>query len=203
MSTVHLCVDMQRLFAEETPWHTPWMERVLPNVARIAREHRERTIYTRFIPPRSPDEMPGAWRHFYERWRTITTAELDPGLLDLVAPLSELARDGEVVDKRFFSPFHATDLAERLRKRGTDTLVVTGAETDMCVLAAVLDAVDLGFRVVLPEDALCSSSDAMHDALLELYRTRFSLQVETADTETVLRDWPGRDRPQREAAGRR
>jgi nicotinamidase-related amidase len=60
----------------------------------------------------------------------------------------------------------------------------------MCVLAAVLDAVDLGFRVVLPTDALCSSSDQSHDALLNLYRSRFGQQVETAEAETILACWP-------------
>jgi hypothetical protein len=25
--TVHLCIDMQNVFAEPTPWHTPWMTR--------------------------------------------------------------------------------------------------------------------------------------------------------------------------------
>jgi nicotinamidase-related amidase len=28
--TAHLCLDMQNLFAEKTPWHTPWMRRVAP-----------------------------------------------------------------------------------------------------------------------------------------------------------------------------
>ena len=27
-SAVHICVDMQRLFAEDTPWRTPWMRRL-------------------------------------------------------------------------------------------------------------------------------------------------------------------------------
>ena len=89
----------------------------------------------------------------------------------------------------FLLPFHLTDLDGQLRKRGLDTLVITGAETDMCVLAAVLDAVDLGYRVVIQVDALCSSSDEMHDALLGLYRNRFSSQIETADTDLILARW--------------
>ena len=60
-----------------------------------------------------------------------------------------------------------------LRRRQTDALVISGAETDVCVLAAVLGAVDFGYRVVLATDALCSSSDATHDALLTLYREVF------------------------------
>jgi len=77
-----------------------------------------------------------------------------------------------------------------LRKRGIGSLVITGAETDVCVLAAMLDAVDLGYRVVLASDALCSSSDETHDALMTLYRERFSQQIETVETATILAAWP-------------
>ena len=47
--TAHLCVDMQVLFSAEGPWPTPWMERVLPTVTRIA----ERAPNGRFSPASS------------------------------------------------------------------------------------------------------------------------------------------------------
>jgi nicotinamidase-related amidase len=187
--TAHLCVDMQNLFAEETPWHTPWMARVLPVVIRIAERHPSRTLFTRFIPPRRPDWMPGSWQRYYERWRELTLERIDPRLIELVPPLLALAPPAEVVDKRVYSPFSEPRLSDALRRRGIDSLVITGAETDVCVLAAVLDAVDLGYRVVLATDALCSSSDATHEALLTLYRNRFSQQIETASSETILACW--------------
>jgi nicotinamidase-related amidase len=189
-STAHLCIDMQEMFAQDTPWHTPWMKRVLPKVMQIAKAHPQQSIYTRFIPPDDPEDLSGSWRVFYERWRDMTATRIDPAFLELVHPLREIAAMGTVLDKQFFSPFHSTGLADRLNERGVDSLVITGAETDMCVLAAVLDAVDNGFRVVIPVDALCSSSDEMHDALLALYRTRFSCQIETADTDDLLTHWP-------------
>src|SRR5215217_1627337 len=36
-NAVHLCVDMQRIFSSDGPWPTPWMERVLPALTRIAK----------------------------------------------------------------------------------------------------------------------------------------------------------------------
>lgn len=48
----------------------------------------------------------------------------------------------------------------------------------MRVLATFLGAVDRGLRVVLVSNALCSSLDATHDALMALYLSRFNEQVE-------------------------
>jgi nicotinamidase-related amidase len=49
--SIHLCVDMQNLFAADGPWPTPWMEKVLPTIVRLAEHAPERTVFTRFIPP--------------------------------------------------------------------------------------------------------------------------------------------------------
>jgi nicotinamidase-related amidase len=53
--TAHPCIDMQKVFAEPTPWHTPWMARVLPAVEEIAGRHARHTVFTRFIPLARPD----------------------------------------------------------------------------------------------------------------------------------------------------
>jgi nicotinamidase-related amidase len=185
----HLCVDMQNLFAEETEWHTPWMKRVLPVVERIAQAKPERTVFTRFIPAARPGEGTGTWHRYYERWASMTLQALPPGSVDLIPSLAELVPPAEVIDKRVYSPWLESALDQRLRARGIDTLIVTGAETDVCVLATVLGAVDRGYRVVLPTDALCSSSDTTHDALLALYRERYGQQVEAVTSEEVLQAW--------------
>jgi nicotinamidase-related amidase len=187
--TAHLCVDMQTIFAERTDWHLPWLERVLPTVLRIAEARPEETIFTRFVPPDRAEDMAGSWRRYYERWRHMTKEELDPHMIDLVPELAKLVPPATVVDKHRYSPFTEPGLLKLLKQRGVDSLVITGAETDVCVLAAVLGAVDHGFRVVLATDALCSASDRTHDALLALYHQRFSQQIEAAEADQILADW--------------
>jgi nicotinamidase-related amidase len=180
---------MQKLFSSQGPWPAPWMERVLPTVTRIAERYADRTVFTRFIPPEKPEDMPGQWRAYYEHWRQATRAVLDPDLLNLMPPLARLTPPAVVLDKPVYSPFTGHRLLDLLRSQGTDTLVITGSETDMCVLATALGAVDHGYRVILVSDALCSSSDEGHDSLLSLYSKRFSHQIETLDSERLFSEW--------------
>ena len=61
----------------------------------------------------------------------------------------------------------------------------------MCVLATMLGAIDWGFRIILVTDALCSSTDETHDAMMNVYMNRFGEQVEIVTTETLLGSWQG------------
>jgi nicotinamidase-related amidase len=188
--TVHLCIDMQTLFAEQTDWHVPWLERVLPTVARLAEARRARTVFTRFVPPERPEEAVGAWQRYYRHWRKMTGDQLDPRLIELVPPLAALTPPAYVVDKSHYSPFVEPVFRKILGGLTADTLVITGGETDVCVLAAVMDAIDAGYRVILVEDALCSVSDESHDAMLRHFSSRFSQQIEVAPSEEILGSWP-------------
>ncbi|MBV9221403.1 MAG: cysteine hydrolase [Methylobacteriaceae bacterium] len=189
--TVHLCIDMQCLFSKDGPWPTPWMERVLPTVVRLVERFSERTVFTRFIPPQHAEEMPGTWRRYYQHWRNATRAHLDPALIELMPPLAKFVPPAVVLDKPVYSAFAGRQLQLLLAERRADALVVTGSETDVCVLSTVLGAVDHGYRVILVKDGVCSSSDEGHDALLSLYHRRFSNQIEVADCEEIISLWPG------------
>jgi nicotinamidase-related amidase len=109
LRTVHLCIDMQRLFGPGGPWATPWMPRVLPIVTEIAARKPEQTVFTRFIPPQRADEMPGMWRRYYEKWRDVTRENLDPSLLELIEPLDRFAPPAAVIDKTRYSAFAGTE----------------------------------------------------------------------------------------------
>ena len=136
---------MQCLFAEPTEWFVPWLPKVLPKVLEIARRHPDRTIFTRFIPPQDPEHASGAWQDYYQRWRSMTRDRIDPHLLELVPPLRKLVPPAKVLNKTVYSAFAHPRLAHSLRRHGVETLIVTGGETDVCVLATVMAAVDLGF----------------------------------------------------------
>src|SRR4051794_19400858 len=138
-----------------------------------------------FIPPKQATDMPGMWQRYYTRWKAATREQLDPALLEVLPPLAKLCPPATVIDKTRYSAFVAPQLFQHLQAREADGLIVTGSETDVCVLATVLGAVDLGYRVILVRDAVCSSSDEGHDALLEVYHRRYTEQIETAETRSA------------------
>ncbi|MFB9949462.1 cysteine hydrolase family protein [Rhizobium puerariae] len=189
----HLCVDMQRMFAEDTPWHIPWMQRVREPVAAIAGACPAETIFTRFVPPLRPSDASGSWRGYYEKWSMMTRGRLGDGMVDILPELRAMVPPASVFDKTTYSPWLDGRLHAFLRGQGVDTLVISGGETDVCVLAAILGAVDLGYTIVLVKDAICSTSDETHDASLALYGRRFSNQLRLCEADEVLRWWKGRD----------
>jgi len=79
-------------------------------------------------------------------------AELHPGLdrarLDLVVD------KGQDPDSQGYSAFQDTGLADALRDRGVDHVVVAGLATDYCVLNTVRDARAEGFSVTVVEDGV-------------------------------------------------
>jgi len=188
-NAVHLCVDMQNIFTRGSIWETPWMERVLPKVVDISARHSERTVFTRFITPVQADDRPGRWQTYYRKWETATRAKLPPSQLELVPALGRFAPPAAVIDKPFYSAFASSKLPQYLAEKHITTLIVTGAETDVCVLSTTLSAVDYGYRVILVEDALCSSSDQGHDALMTMYKTRMSEQIELVRTDQLAALW--------------
>jgi nicotinamidase-related amidase len=84
--------------------------------------------------------------------------EIDPR----IAPLP-----GEpVLTKLFASAFFGTELQSLLAAAGCDTLVVTGASTSGCVRATAVDALQHGYRPVVPREAVGDRNPDAHTANL-------------------------------------
>ncbi|MGO4440960.1 cysteine hydrolase family protein [Rhizobium sp. RAF56] len=184
---IHLCIDMQRMFADDTPWHVSWMREVSPQIEELVKRYSDRTVFTRFITPESKHELPGMWRAYYEKWNMMTREHLDPAFFDLVPSLKRFVPPARCFDKMTYSPWTSGELHRVLSGEGVATVVLTGGETDVCVLAAALGAIDLGYRVLVLRDAVCSGTDETHEAALELLSERFSVQLDLVETEDFLR----------------
>lgn len=87
--------------------------------------------------------------------------------------------DEPVIEKQWASAFFATDLADRLRAAGADSLVVTGLTTSGCVRATVVDGLQHDYPVVVPREAVGDRNAAAHAANLH------DLHAKYADVEPL------------------
>jgi len=82
--------------------------------------------------------------------------------IDEVKPLS-----GElVIPKTNGGALSGTNLDFILRNMDIDSLILVGFLTDQCILATSLHAADLGYDVLIVEDACTTRSKQLHDAVL-------------------------------------
>ena len=87
------------------------------------RAYPARTIFSRFITPPSPEEAPGQWRSYFERWKIATRQSLGASQLDLVPELARYVPPATVVDKSTYSAFFRSRLAAHLVEKNVRTVV--------------------------------------------------------------------------------
>ncbi len=95
--------------------------------------------------------------------------------------------DEPVLLKLFASAFFGTPLAAMLAAHGTDTVVVTGASTSGCVRATVVDALQHGYRVVVPREAVADRAAGPHDAALFDIDAKYGDVVGVGEAVALLR----------------
>jgi nicotinamidase-related amidase len=108
---------------------------------------------------------------------------------DAALPLEEFGPDdSDLTSTRLhgLSPIFGQDVDGLLRNLGCRTLVIVGVSTNVAIPNAVFDAVNLGYQVVLPVDAVAGVPVGYSDTII---RNSLSLVATTTSTEQVLACW--------------
>jgi nicotinamidase-related amidase len=84
------------------------------------------------------------------------------------------------------NPMAGTDLDPILRNLGVTTLVVTGVSVNIAVTNLVMDAVNLGYQVVVPRDAVAGIPQDYADAVID---NTLALLATVTTSDAVLAAW--------------
>ena len=112
----------------------------------------------------------------------IGSEQYPRGLGPTVEPLAGLIGETPAA-KNTFSCARDTGLREKIAAAGRPQVIVTGIETHVCVLSTALDLVDVGYRVLVPHDAVNSRREADKKWALERLR---QAGVTITSTESTL-----------------
>lgn len=113
------------------------------------------------------------------RWGEPWT-ELDPRL--------PVADDDTVIRKQYASAFFGTPLASTLTALGVDTLVIVGCTTSGCIRASAVDALQLGYRPVVPRQCVADRAPGPHEANLLDIEGKYGDVVDLAQVLAYLND---------------
>ena len=160
---------------------------VVPNGARLCAAARAAGVpVIHGVAGRRPDDR-GSNRNA----RLFGAMLKSPVRLDLGTPAADVVPEfdlqpSDLVLSRIhgLNPMSGTDLDPILRNLGVTTLVVVGVSVNIAVTNLVMDAVNRGYQVVLPRDAVCGVPTDYADAVID---NTLSLLATVTTTDEVVR----------------
>lgn len=160
-----LVVDMNIGFTDPRSPLACDLDDVLGAIARLLDEARGAQIPVVYTTVAYDEGGKQAAAAFIDKVPALLTLEAATGWVEIdprVAP-----RPGEpVLTKLFASAFFGTTLGSLLVAAGCDSVVVTGASTSGCVRATVVDALQHGYRPLVPREAVGDRNPRAHEASL-------------------------------------
>ncbi|HLW48807.1 MAG TPA: isochorismatase family cysteine hydrolase [bacterium] len=146
-ATALVIVDMQNDFVDAAgSLCVAGAAETVPPIVRLrdlARARRMLVVYTQDWHAEDDPEFAIWGRHAVAgTWGADIVPALAPGPRDLV------------MRKLRYDAFYDTPLEHELRRRGIDTLIITGTVSNICVLHTAGSAVLRWFRVIVPVDAV-------------------------------------------------
>lgn len=118
---------------------------------------------------------------------------------EAVPLLTPQAEDIVVSRRHGITAFHETGLDHFLRNSGVKNIVFTGVSLNLAVLGGTLEAVNRGYRVVIPRDCVAGDPPEYGEQLL-----RYSLRnmAYITEGETIREQWRNNASPQPETRNR-
>jgi len=200
--TALVVVDMQNAFMLPGVAHAlcPMAEKIVPNINRLAHAVRMTGGTVIWIKTTFKDDALKNWSTYFEMVKPEQGARRVAALTagskghELWAAL-DVRADDLIVEKNRFSAFiqGSSNLAEVLRERGLDTVLITGTVTNVCCESTARDAMMLNFKTIMVTDGNAAVTDEDHNASLCAFYLTFGDVMPTDMLVTCLERNAGRN----------
>ena len=160
-----LIVDFQNVYLPGYDWACPNMPEAMVNtISILINPEAPDYLLTAYIAPTEPV---GRWQDYNEAYREINENAFLSEMAEAMLPFAE---EGRVAEKTTYSSMDCDAVVEAMK--GKKAVVLTGVVAECCVLATMLDAIDMGYEVVYLYDCIAGCSEeneAMIKALAESF----------------------------------
>ena len=156
------------------------LEDVVVAIRRLLEEARRAEIPIVFTTVSYSDGDKRTAAAFIEKVPALLTLEAGSRWVE-IDPRLEPREDEPVLKKLFASAFFGTALSSLLAANGCDSLIVTGASTSGCVRATAVDALQHGYRPIVPREAVGDRNPDAHSANLDDLDAKYADVVPMAE----------------------
>ena len=186
--TALVVIDLQHAFMNDAVGHAvcPAARDIVPAVNRLAAAVRRTGGGVFWVQMTHDARCLDDWSVAFEISSPAMRAKRvealsEGGLGHQLWPDLDVRPEDEIVKKYRYSGFlpGASDLTERLRARGFDTVLITGTVTNVCCESSARDANMLNFRTVMVSDGNAALSQAEHEASLTAFYATFGDVMDT------------------------
>ena len=149
---VLLVIDMQNVYMPGGEWCCPSMPAAVRNTKKLIDSETIGTVlFTQYIAPEDPA---GRWAVYNSEYRAINE---DAFQCDMIDDMKPYLTDENLIIKSTYSSLTAEAIREAVLK--ADHVLLSGVVSECCVLATLMQAIDLGAHVVYLTDCTAGQSD--------------------------------------------
>ncbi len=173
-------IDVNRGFTDPASPLVCDLDAVVAAIGRLLEAFRERALPVAFTTVSYDEAAKQAAAAFIDKIPALLTLEAGSRWVEIDPRIAPLASE-PVFNKLWASAFFGTPFPSFLAAHGCDSLVVTGASTSGCVRATVLDALQHGYRPIVPREAVGDRNPDAHAANLYDIDTKYGDVVGVED----------------------
>ena len=173
-------VDFQNVYLPGNDWACPSMPNALSNTVKIlSSPNAPEYLFTRFLAPDIPN---GRWKIYNDEYESINKNEyLNAFADDIVGYIS----DDVTAEKSTYSSMKCAKVVSALNEK--KRVILAGVVAECCILATMIDAIDMGFEVVYLYDCIAGQTEENENMIKSIAESFSPIHTRVMSSDDYIR----------------
>ncbi len=175
-----LVIDFQNVYLPDRDWACPSMPQAVANTKKLLDSGSVgQVLFTQFLAAEKPQ---GTWNAYAQEYHEINE---DPYLCAIEASLQPYLDQYQLAVKSTYSSMKCPQVLEAAG--GKDAVVLTGVVAECCIVATMMDAIDLGLQTIYLYDCVSGQTPENEAAIRKLAESFAPMHTLVMSSEEYLR----------------
>ena len=179
-----LVIDFQNVYMPGQEWACPSLPEVIKNTRKLLEAGNSVNtppdiLFTKYLASEAPV---GTWKVYNKEYQSINE---DPFLCDIVPELKPFTSQYPVAVKSTYSSMKAEQVLTAAV--GKERIILTGVVAECCILSTMMEAIDLGYKVVYLYDCIAGQTPENETAIRKIAESFAPMHTLVMSSDEYLR----------------